>query len=92
MHVATAVPHLEADFFNERRLPKIYNQPPAPQIRNMNILRSIPKKDTILISENGEEFQPTEQSNQPNNTPAVPGSVPPSDFPQIEFLLMEVVN
>ena len=33
---------------------------------------------------------------QPNNTPSVsdsvPGSVPPSDFPQIEFLLMEVVN
>ena len=66
----------------------------------MNILKTIPQNDAILISERGEEIQLIEQPNQPNNTPSVsgsvtdsvPGSVPPSDFSQIEFLLMEVVN
>ena len=32
MNVATAVPQLDADFFNERGLPKVYNLPPAYQI------------------------------------------------------------
>ena len=58
----------------------------------MSILRKVPQNDAILISERGEEIQPIEQPKQPNNTPSVSGSVPPSDFSQIEFPLMEVVN
>ena len=90
MNVATAVPQLDAEFFDERGLPA------APQIGSMNILRKIPQNDAILISEEGEEIQLIEQPKQPNNTPSVSdsvlGSVPPSDFSQIEFPLMEVVN
>ena len=100
MNVATAVPQQDAQFFNERGLPKVYNLPPAPQIGSMNILKKSPQNDAILISENGEDIQLIGQPKQPNNTPlvsgsvsgSVPGSVPPSDFSQIEFTLTEVVN
>ena len=92
MNVAIAVPQLDAEFFDERGPPKVYNLPPAPQIGSMSILRKVPQNDAILISERGEEIQPIEQPKQPNNTPSVSGSVPPSDFSQIEFPLMEVVN
>ena len=92
MNVATTVPQLDADFFDERGLPKIYNLPPAPQIGSMNILNRVSQNDAILISERGEEIQLIEQPKQPNNTPSVPGSVPPLDFSQIEFPLTEVVN
>ena len=57
MNLATAVPQLDAEFFNERGLPKIYNLPPAPQIGSMNILKKIPQNDAILISKRGEEIQ-----------------------------------
>ena len=96
MNVASAVSQLDAEFFDERGLPKVYNLPPAPQIGSMNILKRIPQNNAILVSEKGKKIQPIEQPKQPNNPPSVPGSVsgsvPPSDFPQIEFLLMEVVN
>ena len=62
MNIATAVSLLDADFFNERYLPKIYNHPPAPQIGSMNILKKVPQNDAILISERGEEIQLIEQS------------------------------
>ena len=32
MNMATTVPQLDAEFFDERGLPKVYNLPPAPQI------------------------------------------------------------
>ena len=92
MNVATAVPQLDTEFFNERGLPKIYNLPPAPKIGSMNILKKVPQKNAILILERGEEIQLIEQLKQPNNTPSVPGSVPPSDFSLIEFPLTEVVK
>ena len=96
MNIATAVSQLDTDFFDERGLPKIYNHPQAPQIGSMNILKKIPQNDAILIPERGEEIQPIEHLKQPSNTPSVsdpaPGSVLASDFPQIEFPLMEVVN
>ena len=88
--MATAVPQLDAEFFDERGLPKVYNLPPAPQIGNMNILKKVTQNNAILASE--KEIQLIEQPKQPNNNPSVPGSVPPSDFSQIEFPLMEVVN
>ena len=68
MNVATAVPQLDADFFNERGLPKIYNLPPVQQIGSMNILRKVPI-NTIHISEDGVEIQP-------NTSTSVSGSVP----------------
>ena len=89
MNAATAVPQLDAEFFNERGLPKVYSLPPAPQ---MTILKKIPQNDAILISETGEEIQPIGQPKQPNNTPSVSCSVPPSDFSQIELPPTEVVN
>ena len=92
MNMATTVPQLDAEFFDERGLPKVYNLPSAPQIGSMNILKKVPQNNAILVSERGEEIQPIEQPKQPNITPSVPGSVPPSDFSQIEFPLMEVVN
>ena len=94
MNVATAVPQLDAEFFDERGLPKVYNLPAAPQIGSMNILKKAPQNDEILIPEDGEEIHLIEQPDQPNNTPSisdsVPGPVPPSDFSQIEFPLTEV--
>ena len=99
MNVAAAVPQLDAEFIDERGLPKVFNLPPAPQIGSMNILRKVTQNDAILISERGDEIQSIqliEQLKQPNNTPSVsgslPGSVLPSDFSQIEFPLTEVVN
>ena len=56
MNVATAVPQLDAEFFDERGLPKVYNLPPAPQIGSMNILKKIPQNDAILISKEGKEI------------------------------------
>ena len=62
----------------------------------MNILRSVPKNDAILISEYGEEILPVEQPKQPNNVPSVsdpvPDPVPPPEFPFTEFLSTEVVT
>ena len=96
MNVATAVSQLDAEFLDERGIPKVYNLPPTTQIGSMNILKKIPQNDAILISERGEEIQPIEQPKQQNSTPSVsdsvPGSVPASDFSQIEFPLTEVVN
>ena len=95
MNVATAVSQLDAEFLDERGIPKVYNLPPT-QIGSMNILKKITQNDAILISERGEEIQLIEQPKQPNNIPSVsdsvPFSVPASDFSQIEFPLMEVVN
>ena len=88
MNVASAVSQLDAEFLDGRGLPKIYNLPPTPQIGSMNILKRTPQSNAILISEEGKEIQPIEQSKQPNNPPSVPGS----DFSQIEFPLTEVVS
>ena len=95
MNYAAAVP--EADFFNEKGIPKEYRPPPMQQqIGSMNILRSIPRNNVILISEYGEEIQPIEQPKQPSNTTSVsdtvPDPVPPPEFPFLEFLLMEIVS
>ena len=96
MNVATAVPQLDADFFDERGLPKIYNLPPVTQIGSMNILKKVTQGDTILLSERGEEIHPIVQPKQQNNTPSVSASIPASvlvsDFPQIESPLTEIVN
>ena len=99
MNYSAALP--EADFFDEKGLPKGYRPPPKQQqIGSMNILRSIPKNDAILISEYGEEIQSIEQPKQSRNIPdtptsvsdPVPDPVPPPEFPFTEFPSMEVVT
>ena len=91
MNYAAALP--EADFFDEKGLLKEYRPPPMQQqIGSMNILRSIPKDDAILISEYGEEILPVEQPKHPNNTPSVSDPVPPPEFPFTEFPSTEVVT
>ena len=97
MNYAAALP---AEFFDQQGLPKIYNLPLVQQqIGSMNILRKAQTpspNDAILISEEGEEIQLIQQSNGPSVPGSVmssaAGSVPPPDFPFIEFLFMEVVN
>ena len=77
MNFAAAVHQPEADFFDERGLPKEYKPPPMqPQIGSMNILRKVPNQAnaSTLVSD------------------PVPDPVPTQDFPFLEFPLMEVVN
>ena len=56
MNVASAVSQLDAEFFNERGLPKVYNHPPAPQIGSMNILKRIPKIMLFSFQKKGKRF------------------------------------
>ena len=100
MNYAAGIP-IEADFFDEKGLPKVYRPPPIqPQIGSMNILRSISKNDAILISENSEEILPVEQPKQSRNVPNTSTSVsdtmsdpvPPPEFPFTEFPSTEVVT
>ena len=88
MNVATAISQLDAEFFDERGLPKVYNLPPVQQIGSMNILRKVPS-NTIHISEDGVEIQPNTSTSVSG---LVPDPVPSPDFPFLEFPLMEVVN
>ena len=93
MNYAAATAPLEADFFDEKGYLKEYRPPPMQQqIGSMNILRSIPKNDAILISEYGEEIQPIGQPKQPSVSDPVPDPVPPPEFPFTEFPSTEVVS
>ena len=78
MNIANAVPQLEADFFDERGLPKEYT-PPVQQYQQtggMFALRKIPIASLIPSSV---------------SDPA-PDPVPTPDFPFQEFPLTEVVT
>ena len=79
MNVATAVPQLDADFFDERGVSNAYNLPPVhQQTGSMNILKKIqPSNDAIHISEDGVEIQHNVSTSLADS---VPGSVPPPDF------------
>ena len=91
MNYTAALP--EADFFDEKGTLKEYRPPPIQQqIGSMNILRSIPKNDAILISEYGEEIQPIGQPKQSSVSDPMPDPVPPPEFPFIEFPSTEVVT
>ena len=93
MNYAAATAPLEADFFDEKGYLKEYRPPPMQQqIGSMNILRSIPKNDAILISEYGEEIQLIGQPKQPSVSDPVPDPVPPPEFPFTEFPSTEVVS
>ena len=90
MNIAQTVPQLDADFFDERGLPKTYNLPPVQQIqqpRSMNILKKVQTwSNAIHISEDGVEIQ---NNISTSVSDSVPGSVPPPDFPPVEFPSME---
>ena len=90
MSYAAAVP--EADFFDERGLPKEYRPPPMQQqqIGSMDILRKVPTpSNATYISENGVE---TQHNISTSVSDTVPDPVPSPDFPFLEFPLTEVVN
>ena len=82
MNIASAIPQLQADFFDERGVLKEYNPQVLQQQQyqhtgSMFVLRKIP-----IIPSSVSESVPE----------SVPDPVPTPDFPFQEFLLMEVVN
>ena len=79
MNFASTLPQTEADFFNEKGLPKEY-RPPAQyqQTGSMFVLKKVQNPDSaILVSEDG--------------APA-PAPIPSPDFPFQEFPLTEVAT
>ena len=88
MNIASTLPHTEADFFDEKGLPKQYiPQNQQQHTGSMYVLRKFqgnPSGD-ILFSDNGVEIQ--HSVSDPDPTP-----IPTPDFPFQEFLLTEVVK
>ena len=82
MNIASALPQTEADFFDEKGLPKQYI-PQNQHTGSMYVLKKFQGKpnDDILFSDNGVEIQHSD-----------PDPIPTPDFPFQEFPLMEVVN
>ena len=86
MNIASALPQTEADFFDEKGLPKQYipqNQQQYQHTGSMYVLKKFQgnPNDNILFSDNGVEIQHS-----------VSGPDPTPDFPFQEFPLTEVVN
>ena len=88
MNIASALPQTEADFFDEKGLPKQYiPQNQQQHTGSMYVLRKIQgnPNDDILFSDNGVEIQHSVPG--PDPTP-----IPTPDFPFQEFPLTEVVK
>ena len=88
MNIASALPQTEADFFDEKGLPKQYiPQNQQQHTGSMYVLKKFQGKpnDDILFSDNGVEIQ----HSAPGPDPA---PIPTPDFPFQEFPLTEVVN
>ena len=88
MNIASALPQTEADFFDEKGLPKQYiPQNQQQHTGSMYILKKFQGKpnDDILFSDNGVEIQ--HSASGPD-----PAPIPTPDFPFQEFPLTEVVN
>ena len=89
MNIASTLPQTEADFFDEKGLPKQYI-PQNQHTGSMYVLRKFQgNPSNILFSDNGVEIQ--------NNTSASvsdpdPTPIPTPDFPFQEFPLTEVVK
>ena len=84
MNIASALPQTEADFFDEKGLPKQYIPQNLQQhIGSMYVLKKFQGKpnDDILFSDNGVEIQHSD-----------PDPIPTPDFPFQEFPLTEVVK
>ena len=91
MNFASTLPQTEADFFDEKGLPKEY-RPPAQyqQTGSMFVLKKIQNPDSaILVSEDGAPAPAPIPSPVPAPAPA---PVPSPDFPFQEFPLTEVVT
>ena len=85
MHIASALPQTEADFFDEKGLPKQYI-PQNQHTGSMYVLKKFQgNPNDILFSDNGVEIQHSVPG--PDPTP-----IPTPDFPFQEFPLTEVVN
>ena len=89
MNIASTLPQTEADFFDEKGLPKQYI-PQNQHTGSMYVLKKFQgnPKD-ILFSNNGVEIQHKTSTSvsDPDPTP-----IPTPDFPFQEFLLTEVVR
>ena len=103
MNIATTLPQIEADFFDEKGLLKEYrpsvhfdervqHQHPHQQQHtgSMFVLKKIQDpSNAILFSENGVEIQHNTSTSVPDPDPA---PIPSPDFPFQEFPLTEVVT
>ena len=94
MNIASAVPPLEADFFDEKGLLKQYipqNQQQYQHTGSMYVLKKFQgnPNDDILFSDNGVEIQHNISTSVSGPDPA---PIPTPDFPFQEFPLTEVVN
>ena len=87
MNIASTLPQTEADFFDEKGLPKQYI-PQNQHTGSMYVLKKFQgNPNNILFSDNGVEIQHSVSDPDPAPTP-----IPPPDFPFQEFPLTEVVN
>ena len=85
MNIASTLPQTEADFFDEKGLPKQYI-PQNQHTGSMYVLKKFQgKPNDILFSDNGVEIQ--HSVSDPD-----PAPIPTLDFPFQEFPLTEVVN
>ena len=91
MNIASTVPQLEADFFNEKGLLKEYRLPVQQQhTGSMFVLKKIQNpNNAILLSEDGVEIQHNTSTSVPDPDP---DPIPTPDFSFQEFPLTEVVN
>ena len=85
MNIASTLPQTEADFFDEKGLPKQYI-PQNQHTGSMYVLKKFQgKPNDILFSDNGVEIQ--HSVSDPD-----PAPIPTPDFPFQEFPLTEVVK
>ena len=87
MNIASTLPQTEADFFDEKGLPKQYiPQNQQQHTGSMYVLKKFQgKPNDILFSDNGTEIQ--HSVSDPD-----PAPIPTPDFPLQEFPLTEVVK
>ena len=86
MNIASTLPQTEADFFDEKGLPKQYIPQNQQHTGSMYVLKKFQgKPNDILFSDNGVEIQ----HSVPGPDPA---PIPTPDFPFQEFPLTEVVK
>ena len=93
MNIASTLPQTEADFFDEKGLPKQYipqNQQQNQHTGSMYVLRKFQgNPSNILLSDNGVEIQHNTSTSVSDPDPA---PIPTPDFPFQEFPLTEVVR
>ena len=89
MNIASTLPQTEADFFDEKGLPKQYI-PQNQHTGSMYVLRKFQgNPSNILFSDNGVEIQ---HNNPASVSDPDPTPIPTPDFPFQEFPLTEVVR